>query len=217
MAFDPSRVRAVLFDVDGTIRDTDDEVVHKVGGVLRRIGAGERADRLARSAVMALESPVQVILALADRVHLDGPINHALDYLAPHGPTELVPGAGEVIRALAGRYRMGIVSAGPRRAVERFVAEHELGGLMEVVITGQSYRRTKPHPEPVAGAARALGVDPSAAVMVGDTSVDVKAGRAAGAQTVGVLTGFGRRRDLERAGADLILDSVESLPAHLTG
>lgn len=217
MAFDPSRVRAVLFDVDGTIRDTDDEVVHKVSGLLRPVVGDDRAPRVSRALVMALESPVQVALALADRVHLDGPINHAIDYLAPHGPTEMVPGAAETIGALVGRYRMGIVSAGPRRAVQRFVAEHDLGDVMEVVITGQSYRRTKPHPEPVIGAARALGVDPAEAVMVGDTTVDIKSGRAAGAQTVGVLTGFGRRRDLERVGADLILDSVASLPAALTG
>ena len=216
MAFDPSRVRAVLFDVDGTIRDTDDEVVHKVSSLLRRVVGDDRAPRVSRAVVMALESPVQVALALADRVRLDGPINHAIDYLAPRGPTEMVPGAAEAIRALAGHHRMGIVSAGPRRAVQRFVAEH-VGDAMEVVITGQSYRRTKPHPDPVIGASRALGVDPSEAVMVGDTTVDIKSGRAAGAQTVGVLTGFGRRRDLERVGADLILDSVASLPAALTG
>jgi len=52
---------------------------------------------------------------------------------------------------------------------------------------------------------------------VGDTTVDIRAGRTAGAQTVGVLCGFGARRELERAGADLILPSVADLPGALMG
>ncbi len=51
--------------------------------------------------------------------------------------------------------------------------------------------------------------------MIGDTAVDVQAGRAAGAQTVGVLSGFGEAYELEAAGADLILASVADLPAVL--
>ena len=211
MPIDPSRVVAVFFDIDGTLRDTDDELVEDVAGLIGRFTAPERASRLARAVVMGLESPVQVALALADRVHLDGPVNHLLDHLAPHGATKLVPGAGEAIAALRGRCRMGVVSAGPRRAVERFLAEHGLEAVMEVVVTGQTFRRTKPHPDPVLGAARALGVDPGATLMVGDTTVDIKAGNAAGAQTIGVLTGFGRRRELERTGSGLILETLHDL------
>jgi phosphoglycolate phosphatase len=47
--------------------------------------------------------------------------------------------------------------------------------------------------------------------MVGDTTVDIRAGVAAGAQTVGVLCGFGQRHELERAGANLILENTTEL------
>lgn len=47
--------------------------------------------------------------------------------------------------------------------------------------------------------------------MVGDTTVDIRAGRAAGAQTVGVLSGFGERQELEEAGADVILERALDL------
>jgi len=56
-----------------------------------------------------------------------------------------------------------------------------------------------------------MGVAPQACVMVGDTTVDIRAGVSAGAQTVGVLCGFGRRYELERAGANLILESTAEL------
>jgi phosphoglycolate phosphatase len=51
--------------------------------------------------------------------------------------------------------------------------------------------------------------------MVGDTTLDVRAGVAAGAQTVGVLCGFGEQHELERAGAHLVLDSTADLLDHL--
>jgi len=60
-------------------------------------------------------------------------------------------------------------------------------------------------------AAEQLGLPPKCCLMVGDTTVDIRAGRAAGTQTVGVLCGFGDRAELERAGADLILESTAEL------
>jgi phosphoglycolate phosphatase-like HAD superfamily hydrolase len=51
--------------------------------------------------------------------------------------------------------------------------------------------------------------------MIGDTTVDIRAGKAAGAQTAGVLCGFGREKELIRAGADLILPGTSALLALL--
>ncbi len=217
MPIDPARVQAVLFDVDGTLRDTDDEVVTKVVGLLRPVVGSARAARLGRAIVMGVEGPTQLVLGLADRLSLDGPLNRLIDYASPRGATHLVPGAGEAVAALAGRLPMGIVSAGPARAVDRFLDEHGLRGAMGVVVTGQTYARTKPHPMPVIEAARALGVAPDAALMVGDTTVDIKAGQRAGAQTLGVLTGFGRRQDLAHVHADDIVASLAVLPVVLEG
>ena len=53
--------------------------------------------------------------------------------------------------------------------------------------------------------------------MIGDTTVDIRAGRAAGAQTVGVLCGFGHEKELRRAGADLILAQTAQLTETLIG
>jgi phosphoglycolate phosphatase-like HAD superfamily hydrolase len=60
-----------------------------------------------------------------------------------------------------------------------------------------------------------MGVPPSTCLMVGDTMVDILAGKKAGAQTVGVLCGFGDNRELKRAGADLILDNTSDLVGYL--
>jgi phosphoglycolate phosphatase-like HAD superfamily hydrolase len=57
-----------------------------------------------------------------------------------------------------------------------------------------------------------MGVFPAQCLMIGDTTVDIRAGKAAGAQTVGVLCGFGEEAELRRWGADLILPTT-----HLIG
>jgi len=211
MAIDFSRIDAVLFDIDGTLRDTDNELIDDVDSVLRRVVGRERSSRWSRRLVTTLEAPVQVLLGLADRANIDGPINHAIDVLLPHGSTRVIPEAGETVNALRGHLRMGVVSAGPQRQVLRFLTEHDLFDAMEVVVTSQTYRRTKPSPEPVLGALRTLEVPPERALMVGDTTVDIKAGKAAGTQTFGVLTGFGREQDMLRDGADLVAETLTPL------
>lgn len=56
-----------------------------------------------------------------------------------------------------------------------------------------------------------MGVPPAACLMVGDTVVDIVSAKKAGAQSVGVLCGFGERKELERVGADLILENTKDL------
>jgi phosphoglycolate phosphatase-like HAD superfamily hydrolase len=62
-----------------------------------------------------------------------------------------------------------------------------------------------------------MGVAPESCVMIGDTPVDIRAGKAAGAQTVGVLSGFSHEPELRHAGADLILPSINELVDLLGG
>jgi phosphoglycolate phosphatase-like HAD superfamily hydrolase len=112
---------------------------------------------------------------------------------------------------LKGRFPMGVVSARDRNTTLHFLEHFGLMPYFEVVVTAQTCQHTKPFPDPVNFAAQALGLEAEQCVMVGDTIVDVYAGRSAGAQTIAVLCGFGTQRELERAGADLILSSTAEI------
>jgi phosphoglycolate phosphatase-like HAD superfamily hydrolase len=79
------------------------------------------------------------------------------------------------------------------------------------VATIRTCRRTKPHPDPILWTAEQLEITSRDCLMVGDTTVDIRAARSAGAQSVGVLSGFGSERELRRAGADVILRDVTGL------
>jgi phosphoglycolate phosphatase-like HAD superfamily hydrolase len=112
-------------------------------------------------------------------------------------------------------YMLAVVSVRSERKVREFLEAFELSSYFSLVAASQTSKHTKPFPDPILWAAQKMQVNPGECLMVGDTTVDIQAGKAAGAQTVGVLNGFGEEKELLRAGADLILPSVADLPAIL--
>jgi phosphoglycolate phosphatase-like HAD superfamily hydrolase len=224
MSLDRLRIRAVCLDIDGTLADTDDAMAAHMTRYLRplaRLARDGDAARLARDLVRASEGPANTLYALADRLGLDelaGPLVDALHRLRGEGrPSRflLVPGVAEALAKLRLSYPLAIVSARDERGVRAFLEQFGLAELFHGVASARTCRRTKPHPMPVLWAAERMGVQPGACLMVGDTTVDIVAGRMAGAQTAGVLCGFGDREELERAGANVIVQSPVDLVALL--
>ena len=235
MTLELARVRALCFDVDGTIADTDDHLVAQIAAILDAVPmvSGRRAERLARQAVMGAETPVHAAYALLDRLGLDAPVSRlrarlkaakrrgldpshtrnleAIDEV----PHDMVAGVQEMLRKLAGRYPMCTITTGSAPRVERFLAHYEVDHLFKAVVGAQTTRRMKPHPEPLFFAAGVMGVEPAECLMIGDTTIDIRTGVSAGAQTVGVLCGFGTEGELRRTGADLILRTTSDLLAVL--
>lgn len=219
-SLDPDRVEAICFDIDGTLADTDDVYVQRLTRALSFPGfltREETRQKLARQLVMAAETPANAISSLLDRFFLNqtfGGVQNTLHRL--RGEKEprdimLIPGTRTMLEALAAYYPLAIVTARGERSTENFLRATRLKPLFRCVVTARTCSRAKPHPAPVRWAAKQIEVLPEACVMVGDTTVDIRAGASAGAQTVGVLCGFGQRHELERAGANLILESTTEL------
>ena len=225
MALDLARVLGLCFDVDGTLRDTDDQYVDRLARYLNRIKPilPRRDTRIiARRMIMAIEDPGNLALDLADRLHIDNLTASLLQGRHLHrrrnpAPSPAIPGVNEMLAALSQRYPMAIVSTRDENSTLDFLEGNALAGLFQVIVTGQTCRRTKPHPMPVSWAAQQMGVPAESCLMVGDTTVDIRAGRAAGAQTVGVLCGFGTTGELSKAGAHLLLESTADLAGYLLG
>lgn len=212
MPLDTKRIRALCFDVDGTLSDTDDYYVRKIARSLRpvrwlfRDGDHERA---ARRLVMWVESPGNALVGLADRLGIDDEVAALVDWIYRHRRKPwkqflIVPGVKEMLARLHGHYPMAVVSARDLRGTLAFLDQFELTPFFDVIVTALTTRRTKPFPDPVLHAAEKMAVPPQACLMIGDTTVDIRAGRAAGAQTIGVLCGFGEETELRQLGADLI-------------
>jgi phosphoglycolate phosphatase len=223
---DTSQVRAVLFDMDGTLADTDDAYVARAARLIRPahfLFPDRDPTRFLRWWMMRAETPLNWLMTVPDQLRIDGPLATIADRLrrqAP-GPTAhslMIDGTVTMLDALAARYPLALVTSRDRLGVEAFLDQFNLRPYFKVVVSALSAARIKPHPAPVLYAAGQLGLPASACLMVGDTTVDIHAGRRAGAQTTGVLCGFGERDELERAGAHLILDRtpqlLDTLPTH---
>ena len=128
-----------------------------------------------------------------------------------------MPGVDRLLADLAGRYPLAVVSARDAGSTGAFLDQFDLTRHFRCVVTAQTAARTKPYPDPILWAAEKLGVPAEACLMVGDTTVDIRAGTRAGAQTVGVLCGFGEEHELRDKGADLILNTTAELGAVLAG
>ncbi|MEW6663357.1 MAG: HAD-IA family hydrolase [Bacillota bacterium] len=87
--------------------------------------------------------------------------------------------------------------------------------IFKEIITRRDVQKLKPDPAPILLCTERIGLDPRDCLYVGDSSIDVMAGKNAGTQTVAVLTGAGTRETLAKAAPDLILESVRDLPAAL--
>ena len=219
MALDIPRIAAICFDVDGTLSDTDELWVHRLQRVLipwRFMLPGKQTLRTARWLVMGLETPGNWGYELLDRLHLDDEAGRLINAVSRrnHGkakPLPVIPGVLHMVAALQERYPLAIVSARGEQTTLRFLEQHNLRVSFGAVATALTSAHTKPFPDSIYWAAGQLGVPAERCLMVGDTTVDIRAGKAAGAQTVGVLCGFGSERELRRAGADLILPTTAQL------
>jgi phosphoglycolate phosphatase-like HAD superfamily hydrolase len=214
MSFDPKRIHGLCFDVDGTLSDTDDMFVRRLVHwltPLKFLFANQDPRPFARRLVMATETPGNMVFGLSDRLGIDDGISSIGDFIYRQGlggspqPFLLIPGIQHMLQQLSNHYPLSVVSARGRRNTLRFLEQFQLTGYFTCIATAHTCEHTKPFPDPVLWAAKQMDLLPDNCLMIGDTVVDIKAGKAAGAQTVGVLCGFGQEDELNLAGADLIL------------
>jgi len=221
MTIDISRIKALCFDVDGTLSDTDDMYKQKVLRFFPKFLFHD-PDRAARRFVMWAEAPGNALLGLTDTIGLDDEIVALINWLSLHRKRSdkkflLVPGVDHMLAQLKGRYPMAVVTARDEKGTLHFLEQFGLLQYFDVIASGQSAEHTKPYPDPIIFAAQKMNVKPEECLMIGDTTVDMRAGKSAGAQTIGVLCGFGEEPELRKKGANMILKSTSELADVLLG
>jgi phosphoglycolate phosphatase len=218
-----TRIRAVLFDMDGTLVDTLPDIAAAVNAALAElklqsldpahiatlIGNGPRI--LSRRALDAQES-----LTADQRERLVEPLleGYARNYAVQAGKLgRLFPGTLEGLRELsAAGYRLGVVTNALQHLAETVLARFAIAPYLHIVLGGDRVVRHKPHPEPLWQACNILGVAPREALMVGDSVNDVAAARAAGCEVVCVPHGYDQGQPVDELGCD-VLAALTALPA----
>ena len=141
-----------------------------------------------------------------------------IDEIAPamfHNQVKLIPGTEVIFKEIAATgIKIGLVTSTPaqRMAVKMIpLSNAGLVHLLEVIVTADDVRHKKPSAEPLIQCSQKLGIPLKKCVYVGDTRVDIRAGKAANMGTVGVLTGFDDYDALKNGMPDAIINSIAQL------
>ncbi len=203
----------ILFDLDGTVVDTIDLIVHAFGEVL----AGLTGEPWDRERVIAEFGPTEpVILARHAPPGGAAPAFRRFLQLYNEEHDRLVrtfDGVDAVIRRARQRGRpLGLVTNKGRETTEITLRRCGLAGCFGAVITGDDAARPKPDPSGILLALERLGGDPQDAVFIGDAPSDIEAGRRAGTLTCAVTWGrVTAESRLLAAGADLVCHTPADL------
>lgn len=222
------RVDGVLFDKDGTLFDFDAtwsawaeallaDLAGEDGELAERVAGAVAFDRTARrfaphSPVIAgtPEDAARLIAPVLGREsgELIATINDAAAMVAVVPPVPLAP---LLSRLKADGLWLGVATNDARAPAEAHLDKAGVRGVFDFVTGSDGAYAPKPGPDMCLGFAETVGLPPSRVVMVGDSTHDLEAGRAAGMRTVGVLTGPATRSDLAPL-ADCVLDHIGQLP-----
>ena len=216
-------LRLVIFDVDGTLVDSQAHILASMAAAFEGQGLPPPS-RAATLAIVGLSLPVAMArLAparpdLVDALVAGYKAAFARMRLAGDGAARspLYPGAGATLAALgAAPFTLLAIATGKsRRGLDHLVDLHGWRGVFQALHCADDHP-SKPHPSMVEGCLRDTGVEAARAVIVGDTSFDMEMGRAAGIAAIGVSWGYHPRAALERAGARAVIDRFDALPALL--
>lgn len=206
------KITTVLFDLDGTIIDTNELIIesflHALKGV---VPASFDREHIIPSMGEPLVMQLQRFSGQNDVTQLTGAYRE-YNHLRHDEMVSLFPGVADVVAQLhnAG-IRLGIVTTKMRATTIRALELLGLYDYMSTIVCLDDVEHAKPHPEPVAKAILALGSVPSETIMVGDSTVDMGSAIAAGAIPVGVAWSLKGEEKLFEAGAVHMLQEMKEL------
>lgn len=208
-------VKAVMFDLDGTLLSTLGDLSASLNDALRRTGHAEKTQEEVRALVgngvrrlcagalgKQPDDAETTALLAAFEAHY---AIHMNDTTCPY------PGIESLLSSLHARgIKLAVVSNKYAQAVVDICRRH-FGNVFDALIGDEAGRARKPAPDALLAAMEKMGVSADECVMVGDGAQDIQAGKNARCRTIGVTWGFRTRALLEESGADAIADTAGEL------
>jgi len=208
---------AAIVDLDGTMVDTQGDFVAALGLTLTELGlpvvdrgfvehtVGKGSEHLLRSTLAHVGGDLGLYDAAWDA--------YQRHYLAINGQhSQVYPGVREGLTQLrAAGLRLACLTNKPTAFARPLLAAKGLDGYFELVFGGDAFARKKPDPLPLLETCKALGLPPARTLMVGDSSNDAQAARAAGCPVVLVSYGYNHGEPIRGVDADAYLDRLDEL------
>ena len=212
-ALDFSAVRALIFDLDGTLIDSKQDLIHSVNAMLVKMGR-EKLHEDTISGYIGHGAPKLVARALGDGASA-AEREQALKFFLAHyeehklDSTRPYPGVTEALEELR-EFPMAVLTNKPVRVSRRILEGLGLGKYFRAVYGGNSFETKKPDPLGARKILEELCRSARETMMVGDSEVDVQTARNAGTLAAAVNYGFGTH-DRAAYPADLYLDRLTDL------
>ncbi|QHT47624.1 pyrophosphatase PpaX [Bacillus sp. SB49] len=204
-------IRTILFDLDGTLIDTNELIIASFTHTIEQF-----ADRpYSREEILDFIGPP--LIESLRKVNPDK-VQEMIEVYREHNVenhdkyVKAYEGVVETIQTLKEEgYHLGIVTTKMRHTVQMGLEMTGLAGMFETIITLDDVTNAKPHPEPIVKALDRLGSKASEALMVGDNTHDIEAGQNAGTKTAGVAWTIKGRRVLDELNPDYMLSNMRDL------
>ena len=212
-----SEVQASIVDLDGTMVDTLGDFDAVLNMVLRELGLpgvgrgflehtiGKGSEHLIRSTLVEVGADAglyEPAWALYQQRYGEVNGNHSTVF----------PGVAEGLQALKARgWKLACLTNKPTEFAAALLRKKGLDGFFDAVFGGDAFERKKPDPLPLLKTCEALGTLPARTLMIGDSSNDARAARAAGCPVVLVSYGYNHGEPVATVGADRVIDRLDQL------
>jgi len=212
--------RLVIFDVDGTLVDSQAHILGAMARAFTTLGLAP-PDRSRTLGIVGLSLPIAIArlapeASAATVEALVAAYKGSFSAMRSEGLSPLYPGARQALETLRDSpdIVLGIATGKSRRGLDHVLEGHGIAGWFDTVQVADDHP-SKPHPAMIAAALAETGTRPERAVMVGDTSYDMEMARAAGVGALGVTWGYHPPAALSDAGAARLIDGFGALVPEL--
>ena len=210
-------VKGILFDLDGTIVDSKEAYLEAAKTASQTMGQKPPEKRT------ALEIPKRLEQNLPITDLVNGNVNDFLKvylktyYSVTKEKTKPFPNVQATLEQLSQKTKLALITMRfvPKTQITTELEQFSLAKYFSHIVTALDTHKPKPSPEALIKTVKALDINMCDCIIVGDSVVDVRAGKAAGAKTVAVLTGLYTRHELAPEHPDLIIKDVTQLPNHV--
>jgi len=209
-------IRLIIFDFDGTLGDTRQNIVTTMQMTSHELGLPARTDDECAStiglpldgcfeALYPNESKETILLCTNTYRRI---FQENLQTMKP----QVFPMVRETLLALKKQgLTLTIASSRWHKSLSELTHDLQIAEYISYLVGADDVLKAKPNPEPVLKTLSIMGFKASETLVVGDMNVDILMGKNAGAKTCGVTYGNGTEKELEEAGADFLIDSIEKL------
>jgi HAD superfamily hydrolase (TIGR01509 family) len=210
------KVKGIFLDLDGTVVNSKSAYIEAAKIAFKALGQKSPENKVALEIPKRLEQGLTISDIMNGDTKKFLKIYYQTFYSISHEKTKLIPNVSATLEILSQKAKLALITMrhAPTQEIMKELESFGISKYFTCVVTAMD-ARPKPSPEALIKCVEALDVEMCSCIIAGDSVNDIRAGKAAGAGTVAVLSGLYLCEELIKEGPDLILNDVTALPGYI--